>query len=268
MNWEGITMSYLRADSRQDKKASALWSAGLLTAMLLLFSSHGFVQAAGFAPPEECRNYTGDQHLDCLYSHIYQQETVSPGSDTHVGHDVPRPMATLQDQIDSGTPIADESATPPTQSMAAPQRPAEPVPTFRGPDECRAYTGTAHLNCLYAYIELQRSRNGRTDEDLRAQKQMLSQLNDQVNRQAAASHDLEQRLSERESSVALAPPVYAPPPVYPSYGYPGYGYPGYYYPRYYYPTPGLSLYLGLPGFYYGRPFYGPRFFGHPGHHRR
>ena len=61
-------MSYLRADSRQDKKARALWSAGLLTAMLLLFSSHGFVQAAGFAPPEECRNYTGDQHLDCLYS--------------------------------------------------------------------------------------------------------------------------------------------------------------------------------------------------------
>lgn len=230
------------------------------TAILwLAVSSFSLVLAAGFTPPEECRDYTGDEHLNCLYTHIYLQETGKSESEIR-DQQISTPLSSPTGQIDPQSSV-DNASTTLAESMAVPQQPSESTaPSFRAPDECRAYTGNAHLNCLYAYIELQRGRVGKVEEDLRAQKDALSQLHDQVNRQAAANRDVEQRLSERQASASIAPPVYVAPPFYP-----GYGYPGYYYPRYYYPSPGVSLYLGLPGFYFGRPYYGPRFFGH---HRR
>jgi hypothetical protein len=118
------------------------------------------------------------------------------------------------------------------------------------------------VNCLYAYIEIQNSKAGHVEEELQAQKHMLGQLRDQVDRQAAASQDLQRRLAERDT-ISSSP--YIAPPIFPGYTYPGYGYPGYAYP-----APDLSLFLGVPGYYWGRPFYGPRFFGPRfyGHHRR
>lgn len=252
-------MSYFMFYSTNLTAESPHSSIKLAGAFILWFlcSSFGTAHSAGFAPPEECRDYIGDEHLKCLYTHIYLQDSERSESETRLKKDMPAPVESRVDQFDSMQPVPDESMSPSAQSMAARQQSSEmTAPSFRAPEECRAYSGNAHLNCLYAYIELQRGKAGRVEEDLRAQKEMLSQLNETVNRQAAANRNVEQRLSEREAS-ASSPPVYVAPPFYP-----GYGYPGYYYPRYYYPSPGVSLYLGLPGFYYGRPYYGHRFFGH------
>jgi hypothetical protein len=131
---------------------------------------------------------------------------------------------------------------------------------FRSPEECQAYTGEAHLNCLYAYIEIQQSKIGKVEEELKAQKGMLGQLSDQVTRQSSISEELQRRLSQSGAGAPPAqPPAYVAPPLYPGYIYgPGY-----------YPPPGLSFYLGGPGYYYGLGYYGPRFFGpHFFHHCR
>ena len=124
---------------------------------------------------------------------------------------------------------------------------------FKPPEECQAYTGEAHLNCLYAYIELQQSQLGRIEEELKAQKHKLGQLSDQVERRASVSEPV-------EKAAPIPPePVYVPvpTPVPQAYVYP---------PYYAYPPIGFGLYLGAPRFYgfygsgfYGSGFYGPRF---------
>lgn len=115
---------------------------------------------------------------------------------------------------------------------------------FKPPEECEAYSGDAHLNCLYAYIEIQKEKTGKIEEELKAQKEKLDKLDAKLDRQEEA------RTAPAPSTTVI------PAPVYPNY-YPGYAYP----PGFFYGGSGLSLYFGSPGFYYGRPFYGPRFYG-------
>jgi len=227
----------------------------------------GNSRAAGFAPPKECQASTGEAHLTCLYSYIERQRQTNAavGSNLNAQDGMMEQTPTQAASIaEEGGGQADRAGLP--QTAAAPgHAPDISMPGAGSPAECRAYSGAAHLNCLYAYIEIQRSKNGTVEEELKAQKQMLGQLRDQMDRQASASRDLQRSLADRDTAASSA---YIAPPIYPGFGYPGFGY-GYGYPRYGYPGPGLSLYLGVPGYYWGGPFYGPRFFGHRfGHHHR
>jgi hypothetical protein len=149
---------------------------------------------------------------------------------------------------------------------------------FKSPEECTAYTGDAHLNCLYAYIELQKDKLTKFDDELKAQKGSLGQLRDQVDRQAAVTNDLQRGMTQQSAAVAppLPAPIYTYPPVA-AYGYPyayPYGYPYGYPPAagyFGYGRGGFSIGIGSPyyygpGFYfYGRGFYGGHGFRH---HRR
>ena len=38
---------------------------------------------------------------------------------------------------------------------------------FTSPEECLAYSGHAHMNCLYAYIEIQQNKISKLEEKLR-----------------------------------------------------------------------------------------------------
>jgi hypothetical protein len=121
---------------------------------------------------------------------------------------------------------------------------------FKPPDECQAYTGDAHLNCLYAYIELQKDRLGKIEEQLKDQQSGLRELRDKVERKAESS--------TIEKAAPLPPErEYVPVPTPPMYGGFGYGYPPYYYG---YPPVGLGFYFG-PRYFYGPRFFGPRYFG-------
>jgi hypothetical protein len=124
---------------------------------------------------------------------------------------------------------------------------------FKPPQECEAYTGEAHLNCLYAYIELQQSQLGRIEEDLKAQNRKLRDLSDKV--------ESNTRAPGIEKAAPLPPdPVYVPvPSPVPSYAYPPY----YAYPPFGYYAPfGFSLFLG-PRYGYGPRYFGPRYYGGP-----
>lgn len=256
-----------------------------LTLSFFMAAPGGRSQAAGFASPKECQSSIGEAHLTCLYSYIerQQQNTAMAESDmsSHEGIREQRPVR--QTQVDPLSSIVDEQggqadrAEPdiPIQPAAAPARSSDTItPGVGSPTECRAYSGPAHLNCLYAYIELQHSKSGKVEEEVNAQRQTLGQLRDQMDRQASASQDLQRRLAERDAAASSSSPAYIAPPIYPGFGYSGYGYPGYGYSGFGYPgfgysAPGFSLYLGSPGYYWGRPLYGPRFFGPRfGHHHR
>jgi hypothetical protein len=117
---------------------------------------------------------------------------------------------------------------------------------FKSPEACQAYTGEAHLNCLYAVIELQQSKLGKIEEELKAQKSKLGELSDQVESKASTS------TIEKAAPLPPERPVYVPVPSAPMYMYPPYPYYGY--------GPAFGLYFG-PRFYGG--YYGPRYFGGP-----
>jgi hypothetical protein len=243
-----------------------------LALSLTILATDAMLQAAGFSSPKECQPFIGEAHLNCLYRYIegeQQHHNVAVDSDMKTQDGMMEQMPAKRTQVDELTTITDEEvgqagrADMPQTAAASPRARDTIIPGAGSPAECRAYSGAAHLNCLYAYIEIQHSKNGNVEEELKAQKQMLGQLRDQMDRQASASQDLQRRLAERDSALSSAP-AYIAPPIYPGFGYPGYGYPGLGYT-----TPGLSLYLGVPGYYWGRPFYGPRYFGHRfGHHHR
>ncbi|HKN85284.1 MAG TPA: hypothetical protein VJV04_00345 [Nitrospiraceae bacterium] len=252
-----------------------LWLAGFLplTLSLTMFAPGEMSHATGFSSPKECESFAEEAHLNCLYRYIerQRQNTAAVESDKNPRDGMLEQIPAKQPQVDQLTPIADEGGGQSAgaelpQAAAAPARSPDAImPGVGSPMECRAYSGAAHLNCLYAYIEIQHSKSGKVEEELNAQKQMLGQLREQMDRQASASQDLQRRLAERDGAAS----VYLAPPTYPGLGYPGFGYPGFGYPRYGYSAPGLSLYLGPPGYYWGGPFYGPRFFGHRfGHHHR
>jgi hypothetical protein len=145
---------------------------------------------------------------------------------------------------------------------------------FRSPEECLAYTGETHLNCLYAYIEIQKDKLGKFESELNAQRGSLGHLREQVDRQASVTQELQRRLDQSASAAPGVAPV-VPAPYYPpvAYGYPYPPFGGFYaYPPFagaygYPPSFGLGFYFG-PRVYYGLPFYyRHRFFG-PRIHRR
>ncbi|MGH7233050.1 MAG: hypothetical protein ACREJU_17085 [Nitrospiraceae bacterium] len=110
---------------------------------------------------------------------------------------------------------------------------------FKSPEECLAYTGDAHLNCLYAYIEIQQGKVSRLQEELSSQKATAGQLQDRLDRQASVTEHLQDRIKDRDQLINDVRPFQISPFLGFSYSY-GYGGP----------------------FYYGRPFfYGRRFFG-------
>jgi hypothetical protein len=109
-----------------------------------------------------------------------------------------------------------------------------------GPWECSGYSGDAHTRCLQAFIEVQREKISKLEGELKAQQGSVNELKERVDRQSAATADLERHLSERSYTVPQTQ-------------------------LYYYPPAGIGLYLGSP-WYYGppywyRPYLGPRFFG-------
>jgi hypothetical protein len=124
-----------------------------------------------------------------------------------------------------------------------------------GPWECSGYSGDAHTRCLNAFIEVQQEKISKLEGELRTQQSSVNELRDRVDRQRAATADLERQLSDRSNAERL----YAPP-LAPFYSY-----------SYSYPSVGFGLYLGSP-WYYGSPYlyrpfgpsfyFGPRFFGH------
>lgn len=261
--------------TRVNRLSTASWRASFVTVSLCLYlaTPNGNLQAGGFTSPKECQSLRGDEHLHCLYNYIERQQKQNDTveSQRNAQQDRLEPLGTRRPQADEYPTVADEHQGETVDRMDRPQAaPAPPYPSetisrvMSSPVECRAYSGTAHLNCLYAYIEIQTSKAGHVEEELNAQKHMLGQLRDQMDRQAASNQDLQRRLAERDSLSSSPSPAYVAPPIIPGYAYP-YGY-----PWYGYPAPGLSLYLGVPGYYWGRPFYGPRFFGPRfyGHHRR
>lgn len=119
------------------------------------------------------------------------------------------------------------------------------------PWECSNYEGAAQTRCLNAFIDLQREKIGQLEGQLQAQQGTVNQLKEHMDRQSAATADLQRQLSDRSSlSAPLAPYAY-------SYIYP--------------PAIGLGLSLGRPwnyGYpYYFRPYGGPRYYRHWGHGR-
>jgi hypothetical protein len=122
-----------------------------------------------------------------------------------------------------------------------------------GPWECSGYSGDAHTRCLQAFIDMQREKISKLEGELKTQQGSVSQLKEQVDRQSAATQDLQRQLSD--TSYHTAPSVQT----------------------YFYPPVGLGLYLGSP-WYYGSPyfyrpyfgpraFFGPRYFFGPRHFR-
>lgn len=141
---------------------------------------------------------------------------------------------------------------------AAPLSADEPTSSANattGPWECSGYTGDAHQRCLNAFIEVQQEKISKLEGELRMQQSSVNELRDRVDRQRAATADLERQLSDRTNAERL----YAPP-VTPFYSY-----------SFSYPPTGFGLYLGRPWFYgspyfyrpyFGsRSYFGPRFFG-------
>jgi hypothetical protein len=124
-----------------------------------------------------------------------------------------------------------------------------------GPWECSGYSGDAHTRCLNAFIEVQQEKISKLEGELRTQQSSVNELRDRVDRQRAATADLERQMSDRLNAERF----YAPP-LAPFYSY-----------SYSYPSVGFGLYLGSP-WYYGSPYlyrpfgpsfyFGPRFFGH------
>jgi hypothetical protein len=124
-----------------------------------------------------------------------------------------------------------------------------------GPWECSGYTGDAHTRCLNALIEEQQGKISKLEGELRQQQSSMNELRDRVERQRAATADLERQLSDR-SNVER----FYTPPLAPFYSY-----------SYSYPPVGLGLYFGTPWYYsspylyrpFGPTFYfGPRRFGY------
>jgi hypothetical protein len=122
-----------------------------------------------------------------------------------------------------------------------------------GPWECSGYTGDAHQRCLNAFIEVQQEKISKLEGELRLQQSSVNELRDRVDRQRAATADLERQLSDRSNAERFYAPPLAPFYSY-SYTYPPAGFGGF------------GLYFGSP-WYYGSPYpyrpFGPRFYFGP-----
>lgn len=105
------------------------------------------------------------------------------------------------------------------------------------PWECSTYEGDAQTRCLNAFIELQRDKIEQLEGQLQSQQGTMGQLKDQVERQAAATADLQRQLRDHPMTT-IAPSPYSYMYVYP-------------------PASGLGFYFGRPWIYGPPHFYGP-----------
>lgn len=109
------------------------------------------------------------------------------------------------------------------------------------PWECSTYEGDAQTRCLSAFIELQRDKIERLEGQLQAQQGTVGQLKEQVERQAAATADLQRQLRDHPITTIVPSPysyTYVYPPTFP-------------------PTVGLGFYFGGPWIFGPTHFYSP-----------
>ncbi|MDX1411889.1 MAG: hypothetical protein R3351_07000 [Nitrospirales bacterium] len=64
---------------------------------------------------------------------------------------------------------------------------------FKSPEECLAYSGDAHLNCLYAYIEIQQNKISKLEEKLSDQQNTTQELQGRLKQQTLRVHALERK---------------------------------------------------------------------------
>ena len=74
---------------------------------------------------------------------------------------------------------------------------------FGSPDECRAYTEEAHVNCLYAYIEMQKRKLAQIEKAIHRQTGIMKQRQEWVNQQAAAPQEFPQTVTDRRQLLNL-----------------------------------------------------------------
>ena len=113
---------------------------------------------------------------------------------------------------------------------------------FKSPEECLAYSGDAHLNCLYAYIEIQRDKISKLEGNLRGQQQTTQELQNRLKQQDLRVQALKrktegQRDQDRVHRFSLIRPYagfyyrFGSPYYYDPYFGPPFGYSyGMYYP--------------------------------------
>ena len=70
---------------------------------------------------------------------------------------------------------------------------------FKSPEECLAYTGDAHLNCLYAYIEIQKDKISKLEKGIQTQKDATQKLQDRVSLQASMTEQLTRQLEDQKN---------------------------------------------------------------------
>jgi len=120
------------------------------------------------------------------------------------------------------------------------------------PWECSNYSTEAQTRCLNGLIEQQRAEINKLQGQLQAHQDTVGQMKGEIERQAAATANMQQQLAQRPTTTVIQPPF--------TYSYA-------------YPPVGFGLYLGSPWLYgrpyygYGRYFWGPRFYGHHGRRR-
>ncbi|GJL55310.1 MAG: hypothetical protein NPIRA02_24420 [Nitrospirales bacterium] len=108
---------------------------------------------------------------------------------------------------------------------------------FQSPEECLAYDDNAHLNCLYAYIEIQQDTIEKLETRLKTAQHHEQQLNARITRQRSVNDQLEQRI--RDHTRALR--AYRFPRIR---GYSGFSYgvgPSRYYRRLFHPSLGFHI---------------------------
>ena len=72
---------------------------------------------------------------------------------------------------------------------------------FNSPEECLAYTHNAHLNCLYAYIEIQQDKILKLEATVNREIRTSQRLQDNVNQQLSLNEVLQQRIYNREDDI-------------------------------------------------------------------
>ena len=70
---------------------------------------------------------------------------------------------------------------------------------FKSPEECLAYSGDAHLNCLYAYIEIQQDKISKLERKLSGQQNTTQELQGRLKQQAFRAQALEKKIQDRKT---------------------------------------------------------------------
>ena len=70
---------------------------------------------------------------------------------------------------------------------------------FKSPEECLAYQGDAHLNCLYAYIEIQKDKISKLEKGVQTQKETTEHLHNRLNQQTSITQGLTRQLEDEKN---------------------------------------------------------------------